>query len=51
MLSVNDSPRTRIVTLLAKPDRYIAAWPAELPAPTTKQSWSLVPSASVMAAP
>ena len=35
MLAVRPGPRTTIVTDAAYLDRWIAAWPAELPAPMT----------------
>ena len=45
------SPRQRIVTLRAWVEKYIAAWPAELPAPTMWTSRPCVFAASLRAAP
>ena len=51
MLSASDGPRTRMVTSRAYLERYIAAWPAELPAPTMNALFPCASSASGMAAP
>ena len=42
MLAFRESPRIRIVTSLAKRERNIAPWPAELAPPTTKTLLALV---------
>ena len=51
MLAARSRPRTTIVTDAAYLARWIAAWPAELPAPTTNTSWPTVARASAPAAP
>ena len=38
MVRARPLPRTRIVTLAAWPDKKTAAWPAELPPPTSMTS-------------
>ena len=51
MLFSSVSPRQRIVTLRAWVEKYIAAWPAEFPAPTMWMSRPCVFAASLRAAP
>ena len=51
MLFSSASPRQRIVTLRAWLEKNIAAWPAELPAPTMWTSRPWVFGASLRAAP
>ena len=50
---VSSSPgrRTTIVTELANRARCSAAWPAELPPPTTTTSYPSISRAAVIAAP
>ena len=51
MLSPSVAPRTTSVTLRACACRCSAAWPAELPAPTTNTSRPAIPRASETDAP
>ena len=51
MVSSRPARRTMIVTDLAKRDRWIAAWPAELPPPTTTTSYPSISRAAVIALP
>ena len=51
MLFSSESPRKRIVTLRAWAEKYIAAWPAELPAPMMWTSSPWVLGASLREAP
>ena len=51
MLLSRRSPRHMIVTLRACVEKLSAAWPAELPAPTTCTSSPCVFGASLRAAP
>ncbi len=46
MLFSSEAPRQRMVTLRAWVEKNIAAWPAELPAPTmcTSRPWTLADS-------
>ena len=44
-------PRTSSTTSEAKRERYMAAWPAEFPAPTTNTLRPVTDIASVAAAP
>ena len=51
MVADRSGRRTRMVTLRANRARWMAAWPAELPPPTTKTSYPSISRAAVMAAP
>ncbi len=51
MLAARSGPRTSTVTEAAYLARCSAAWPAELPAPTTNTSWPSMALASAPAAP
>lgn len=51
MVAVRSGRRTTIVTDRAKRARCTAAWPAELPPPTTMTSTSSMSRAAVIAAP
>ena len=51
MLAASDGPRTSSVTRWAYRARCSAAWPAELPPPTTYTSWPVIDGASATAAP
>ena len=48
MLAASDSPRTRSVTVEAYFERWMAAWPAELP-PTTTTGRPVIAAASLTA--
>ena len=51
MVAVRSSRRTTSVTDLAYLARCTAAWPAELPPPTTTTSWPTSSGATAIAAP
>ena len=51
MVSSRLPRRTMIVTLFANRARWIAAWPAELPPPTTTTSYPSISRAAVIALP
>ena len=51
MVSSRLPRRTMMVTLFANRARWIAAWPAELPPPTTTTSYPSISRAAVIALP
>ena len=51
MLAASDGPRTSSVTCSAYRARCSAAWPAELPPPTTQTCSPVIDGASETAAP
>lgn len=51
MLCASESPRTSTVTCAAHLARCMAAWPAELPPPTTKTDRPAMAGASLTPAP